>query len=244
VVPEYSSAVVPAPVAAGRWNMSGQRASSSRGEKGNSIERLFLKDYTTPQVRRFELPGEDSLDALIRDGKLALSEEDAVRLALQNNVDINVQRYTPYFTLWEIERGRAALNPSLAFSTNIDRQVTPATSALEGSKTLLNLNTVYDLKYHKPFEPGLDLDVNFSTARYRTNTYFINVNPSLTPVLGVQLTQHLLKDFGRTTRGRMVRIARNNLSISQETFVAHTNDIITSVLNTYWTWFMPRKTSR
>jgi outer membrane protein len=212
----------------------GKEPLSPEEKRGNSFERLFLNDYTVPQVRSFELAGEDPLDALIKDGKLALSDEDAIRLALQNNVDINVERYTPYFTLWEIERGRAVLNPSLAFSTNVDRLVTPATSALEGSKAQLSLNTTYDLTYHKPFEPGLDLDVNFSTLRNRTSTYFINVNPSLAPNLGFKLTQHLLKDFGRTTRGRMVHIARNNLSISEESFIARTNDIITGVLNTYW----------
>ena len=212
----------------------GKDPSPPEEKQGNSLERLFLKDYAVPQVRSFEMRGEDSLDALIKDGKLALSDEDAIRLALQNNVDINVERYSPYFTLWGIEKGRAVLNPSLAFSTNVNRLVTPATSALQGGETLLNLNSTYDLTYHKPFEPGLDLDVNFNTGRNRTSSFFNSVNPSFMPKLSLQLTQHLLKDFGRTTRGRLVRIARNNLGISEETFVARTSDIMTSVLNTYW----------
>jgi outer membrane protein len=212
----------------------GKEPSRPDEKPGNSLERLFLKDYAVPQVRSFDLRSEESLDALIQDGKLALSDEDAIRLALQNNVDINVERYTPYFTLWDIEKGRAVLNPSLAFSTSVNRLVTPATSALQGGQTLLNLNAAYNMTYHKPFEPGLDLDVGFNTTRNRTSSFFNSVNPSFTPNLSFQLTQHLLKDYGRTTRGRLVRIARNNLSISEETFDARVSDIITSVLNTYW----------
>ncbi len=201
---------------------------------GNPLQRIFSSNFAVPPVRSFELRGEDSLDAMIREGKLPLSAEDTVRLALENNVDINIERYNPYFSLWGIERGRAVLNPSLGFNTNLNRLVTPATSALQGGETLLNLNTTYNLTFHKPFEPGLDLDLGFNTTRNRTSSFFNSVNPSFTPGLNLQLTQHLLKDFGRISRGRLVLIARNNVSISEEVFAARITDIMTTVLNTYW----------
>ncbi len=201
---------------------------------GNQLHRIISGNYTQPAVREFALRGEDSLDALVKDGKLSLSVEDAVRLALENNVDINVERYNPYFTMWGIDRGRAVLNPSLLFSTNVNRIVTPTTSALQGGTTVLNLTSTYNLTYHKPYETGLDLDVAFDTLRNRTSSFFNSVNPSFTPNLSLQFTQHLLKDYGRISRGRLIKIARNNLSISEDTFVARTTDIISSVLNAYW----------
>jgi outer membrane protein len=201
---------------------------------GNAFSRIIRGNYETPAVTGFDLRGDATLDAMIRDGKLPLSAEDAIRLALENNVDINVERYNPYFSLWGIQQGKAVLNPSVLFSTSVNRSVTPAASALQGAPTAFNLGTLYNLAVHKPFEPGLDVDVNFNTTRARTNSIFSSLNPSLTPNLSVNFTQHLLKDSGRITRGRFLRIAQNNYSISEEAFAARVRDIVTSVLNAYW----------
>jgi outer membrane protein TolC len=204
------------------------------GQNRNPLSRVLYGDYTTPAVKNIELADETSLDSLVRDGNLALTAEDAVRLALEHNVDINVERYTPYFTLWGVERGRAVLNPVVQLNTSIDRLVTPTTSPLQGGDSLLNLTNLYDVTIHKPFQPGLDLDVSFNTRRARTNSFFSSLNPSLVPAVSVTLTQHLLKDFGGLARGRLVRIARNSYGMSQESFVTHVSDIVTDVLNTYW----------
>jgi hypothetical protein len=137
---------------------------------GNAFSRIIRGNYETPAVTGFDLRGDATLDAMIRDGKLPLSAEDAVRLALENNVDINVERYNPYFSLYGIQQGKAVLNPSVLFSTNVNRTVTPAASALQGAPTVFNISTLYTLAVHKPFEPSLDVDVNFNTARARTNS--------------------------------------------------------------------------
>ncbi len=201
---------------------------------GNVFSRIFRGSYEPPSVTGFEVHGDEALDAMIKDGHLRLGVEDAVRLALQNNLDITVERYNPYFSLWGIQQGKAVLNPSVLFSSNLNRSVTPAASALQGAPTVFSLNTQYDLTVHKPFEPGLDVDVSFTAARLRTNSIFSSLNPSLTPDLSINFTQHLLKDYGRISRGRFLRIAKNNYSISEEAFAAQVRDIVTSVLNAYW----------
>jgi outer membrane protein TolC len=201
---------------------------------GSAFDRIIRGNYVPPAVTSFDLRGDATLDALIKDGKLSLSAEDAIRLALENNTDINVERFNPYFTLWGIQQGKAVLNPSVLFSTNINRNVVPAASALQGAPTVFNITTLYNLTVHKPFEPGLDVDVNFNTSRNRTNSIFSSLNPSFTPDMSINFTQHLLKDFGRITRGRVLRIARNNYSISEEAFAASLRDVVTAVLNAYW----------
>ncbi len=203
--------------------------------KGNFFSRILKDDYKTPPVSDFHTRREDLFDAMVKDGKMMLSVEDAVRLALENNVDINVERYSPYFSFWGIEKSHAVLDPSLNYSTTVNRNVVPTSSVLAGGATLFNLDIPYSVSVRKPFEPGLDLGVSFSTLRNRTSNTFVDLNPSFTSVIGVSLTQHLLKDFGKISRGRFLRIARNDYSISQATFVQNISDIITNVLNAYWT---------
>lgn len=202
--------------------------------QGNLFSRVLLNDYRTPDVRSIQVQGESLLNSLIRGGKLEISEEDVVRLALANNVDINVLRYVPYSTLWGIEGGRAVLNPTVQFSPGINRIVTPTTSALQGGTAVLNLTNLYSLNVHKPFEPGLDVDFNFSATRARTSSNFSSLNPSITPTWSVGFTQHLLQGFGTISRARFLHVARNNYSMSVETFSSNVIIIIANVLNTYW----------
>jgi len=202
--------------------------------QGNALSRIFRGNYEVPSVTGFDLNGEATLDAMIKDGKLLLSAEDALRLALENNIDINVERYNPYFSLWGIQQSKAVLNPYVLFNTSLNRVVNPTASALQGAPTTFNINNLYNVTVHKPFEQGLDMDVNFNVTRYRTNNVFSSLNPAFTPNLSVNFTQHLLKDYGRIVRGRYLWIARNNYGISQEAFAARVRDIVTAVLNSYW----------
>jgi outer membrane protein len=202
--------------------------------EGNVFTRITSSYYAQPQVFPFESRGEAALDSMIKDGKLELSQEDVVRLALQNNVDINVERYAPYFSVWGIEKEKAVLNPVMQLSGNLNRNVTPAASLLAGADTVMSLQGIYAFSVHKPFEPGIDLDIQMQTNRTRTNNYFTSLNPWLAPVLSIGITQHLLKDQGRITRSRGIRIARNSTQISEDVFVARVSDLLTNVLTTYW----------
>ncbi|MBZ5564500.1 MAG: TolC family protein [Acidobacteriia bacterium] len=58
-------------------------------ENGTSM----IKAYSYPQVRPQSLANSTKLRDLIQNGKLMLSVEDAVELALENNLDIGVARY-------------------------------------------------------------------------------------------------------------------------------------------------------
>jgi len=213
-----------------------QEARKPAGDRasGGILQRILFNHYQSPSVLSFDLSAAESLDSMIVDGRMRLTEEDAVRLALENNVDINVERFNPYFSLWGVERGRAVLDPSLQFNVNLDRLKTPTSSALQGGETLLNLNTLYDLSFRKPFEPGLDLELTFNTRRARTSSFFTSLNPSLTTGWGISLTQHLLKDSGRISRARFVRVASHNHDISREIFASRLIQIVSTVLDSYW----------
>ena len=54
----------------------------------------------------------ERLHSLISDGKLRLSIEDAIALALENNLDISVARYNLGFAQADLLRSRAAAPPA------------------------------------------------------------------------------------------------------------------------------------
>jgi outer membrane protein TolC len=209
-----------------------QQGTPARGP-GGSLRRVFFGNYTPPQVRVLE-PGEDSLEKMVRDGRLQVSESDVIRLVLENDPELQVERYGPYFSLWGVDKARASLNPSLGVSTHLNRILSPTTSILQGADTILDLATVNDVSLRVPFERGLDMDLSLTTRRSRTSSTFFTVNPSFTTTASIGFTQHLLRDSGRISRGRFLSIARNDYGISEEEFAIRVTNQVAEALNTYW----------
>ena len=61
---------------------------------GGTLAR-FTRAYRAVEVPPISLANSGRLDALLRAGKIYLSLQDAIALALENNIDIEIQRYGP-----------------------------------------------------------------------------------------------------------------------------------------------------
>ncbi|MGA9811782.1 MAG: TolC family protein, partial [Terriglobales bacterium] len=66
-----------------------------------------LDAYSADRVPRPDLTNSPLLDQLIRDGKLYLSLKDAIRLALENNLDLAIARYNLPIANMDILRTQA-----------------------------------------------------------------------------------------------------------------------------------------
>ncbi len=68
---------------------------------------IVKRPYMAPQVPPIRLNNSSRLSDLIRGGNLYLTAQDAIALALENNVDIEVARYNPIISEWQLERSQA-----------------------------------------------------------------------------------------------------------------------------------------
>src|SRR5713226_4138876 len=84
---------------------SGQTNASVRFDMAASHNPL--RAYSADQVPRPDLTNSPLLGQLIRDGKLYLSLKDAIRLALENNLDLAIARYNLPIANMDILRTRA-----------------------------------------------------------------------------------------------------------------------------------------
>ncbi len=71
--------------------------------KAPSIVRAYLP-VTVPPIR---LSNSERLGQLIRAGMLYLTAQDAIALVLENNIDLEVSRYNPFISQWQLERAQA-----------------------------------------------------------------------------------------------------------------------------------------
>ena len=74
--------------------------------RGKSHLPNLIAPYTPRSVPQPELANSARLHDLLRDGRLVLSLQDAIYLALENNLDIAVQRYVPALADTDILRSR------------------------------------------------------------------------------------------------------------------------------------------
>ncbi len=97
------------------------------GEPGGSFSWLTGK-YRSPQVPPINVANSARLESLLRAGRLYLSIQDAIALALENNLDIEIQRYGPQIADAQVLRAKAG-----AFAQGVSTSVTAGpTSAQPG----------------------------------------------------------------------------------------------------------------
>jgi len=67
----------------------------------------IVRPYFAPEVPPVRLSNSDRLSGLVRAGNLYLTAQDAIALALENNIDLEVARYNPLISAWSVTRAEA-----------------------------------------------------------------------------------------------------------------------------------------
>ncbi len=84
-----------------------QQSQQSSAEPVRPHDPILWRPYSAPYIPPVQLSNSGRLAALIRAGKLYLTVQDAIALALENNIDVEVSRYTPILDRWNLERSQA-----------------------------------------------------------------------------------------------------------------------------------------
>ncbi len=237
---------------------------------GNAVEQfhmhLYDQDYTNGQpalpnifkpYTQMRLPQEvtenaPTLDQLIHDGKLVLSLQDAVQLALQNNMDITVQRYVTYQADSNVlsaksgpgfvtqTGGFVSFDPTLNATVGWDRTSTPLNNPFTsgaGTAGLLALNTTTTLgnvSYGQYFPTGSAFSVSLDNTRLSQSPTANFFNPSVTSSLNVAFQQNLLQGFGYSFNLATLRIARIGKKQADLQFEQQVITSVVAVMNQYY----------
>ena len=68
---------------------------------------VIVRPYKPVTVPDIHVANSPRLKELIRAGKLYLTAQDAIRIALENNIDIEIARYNQFALEWNVERAEA-----------------------------------------------------------------------------------------------------------------------------------------
>jgi len=200
----------------------------------------FRHTFSYPHVMT-QLPGPQSLDEYIVNGKLRLNLQDSIRLMLLNNTEVRVSQAQMDQSPFGIDRAYSPFDPVVTASFTPQRSTQPTTSSLQGATTLSQLQQQANFAYNQSFQTGTSYAISFGTNRVTTNSSFATFNPSFTSGATFTVGQHLLKGRGYLVNHGPIMIAQRNVKQSRANFEAQLNDSILSVINQYWSLVQAQK---
>lgn len=224
--------------------------------------------YTPRFVPRPNLVNSPKIYDLIQNGKLQLSLQDAISLALQNDLDIAVAEYTPWIDQTQLLNaegggtplgqfvigggGGGTFDPVIFATAGINDSLIAVNNALQsgvglnsssslGFFTLQNHSTTLNFGYSQELHTGTTFSVSLNNTRSSSTSPQNFYNPAVSSSLAITLQQPLLKGFGLLPNMRFILEARNTTQIGRLQFE---EQVITSVTQTetqYWTLVADRQ---
>lgn len=228
--------------------------------KGKSWFPDFIAPYSPRSVEQPSLANTPKIDQLIQDGKLNLSLDDAVSLALENNLDIRVQRYTAWVIDTQLLKAQAGgvpqpasaqqvvlgTPPSVSFDPVLSAQANLATAFIPVNNIFtsgVGTTAVPVLDYHtdnfnfgyaQGFHTGTAVQIQWTNQRQSTNSPGVFFNPDVYSTLTVQVTQPLLNGCCFLPNTRYIIEAKNSTKIAAAQFAQAVIADITTTSDDYW----------
>jgi outer membrane protein len=250
---------------------------------GQILTPFHMEKRSVPPARITNSP---RLESLVRSGNLYLSVQDVIALVLENNLDIAVQRYSPFLAREVLRRTEGGgflrqvdtpilpgptsvstagvsvnangiaggaglgsgggivsqigpvppnLDPNLFASLQAGHLTTPLTNtALNQTNALTNDYRQLILNYSQSFITGTNASMTFLGYRSLLNSPTPLFNPAISGFLDLQITQNLLQGLNIGVNNRDIRVAKNNMKVSDLQLKLQVTTTVSAALNLYW----------
>lgn len=254
------------------------------------------KRYVEPILRPFhverrvvgpaQFANSPRLEQLVRGGNLYLSGRDVIALALENNLDIAIQRYGPYLQREVLRRAEGGaplrnvglpifagpqsvslagvsvnavglsdtgavssgggivtsigtappnLDPVLIAQTQFSHVTTPlSVTALSLVDALVTNAQTLVLAYAQSFPTGTTAQLTFVSSRNSVNSPASVISPYTQGDLELYVSQNLLQGWGLAVNNRYIRVAKNNMKVTDLQFKQQVVTTVSAILNLYW----------
>ena len=161
--------------------------------------------------------------------------EEAVSLALEKNLDIQVAKLEPQSIDFQIAAFRNSYRPALGSTIGMRDQYQLPTSSLNGGTKVNNGTATYNFGLSQNVSKyGGSYTVNWTNSRVETSNTFSTFNPSFQTNLVAAYTQPLLRGFKIDNVRQQLLISTINRDISEDTSRATVAQTLANVRNAYW----------
>lgn len=167
-----------------------------------------------------------------------LNLTDAIRYALERNRNIEISSYSTQEAEQRFNRYSAVYDPVIFASGSLSQVDRPIQSQLDTGSilddSLREDRWLMQLGVKSLISSGAILSLYQEVDYLDSNSSLIFPNPQSTSRLTAQLNQPLLKGIGDQENRTAIKIARLNISISNEDFKQTAMDVVANVSLAYW----------
>ncbi len=165
-----------------------------------------------------------------------LSVADAVQLALEQNLNLQVQRLAPQMQELNIAQVRSYYVPTVTAGFTTTSKDSPSQGFLSGVSTgaVTQDNLGANVGARQYFPWGANYQISWDSSRDKTNSLFLSPNPLLTSSLNFTYTQSLVRNFKVDNVRNQLLINRKNREISDVQLRQMVLTTVRNVKNAYW----------
>jgi len=177
--------------------------------------------------------------AAAADAPIPLSLDEAIRMAVEKNLDVRAERYNPAQFEADINRSAAIYDPLLTLQTSYSDSTVPSTTT---GTTTSTYGRAYqaDASLAQLFWTGATVTAGFNNTYNSTNTIGTLSN-YWESSLGFTVTQPLLKNFGRASTDITINVSRLSKFASLEHFNTVLLNTVTQVRTEYFKLYSLRE---
>lgn len=165
--------------------------------------------------------------------KSQLTLDQAIDMALENNLDIVVSRLSTQVQAENVGVARGAFKPLFSASINTFESQSPANNQLSGALVQETTRSSYNFSWQQQLSFGLGYSVSFDNLQSTTNSAFWTYNPQFDTGINAQVQQPLLKNLNLNANQQRVVVARNNERVARNQFEIQVMDIVRDVMTAY-----------
>jgi len=141
--------------------------------------------------------------------------DEAVALALENNLDLQVERISPQVQDLTVAQSRTGYTPVFQSNINWNDQTQPPSSLLAGNASqIVGNNANYNFGFGALNKWGGSYSLGWNNLRATTNNIFTNFNPQLASNISASYTQPLLRNFKIDGTRQQLLVSQKNREIS------------------------------
>jgi outer membrane protein len=181
--------------------------------------------------------------ALAREDARRLTLKEAIKLAVENNLDVRAELYNPAWAVADINKYRGIYNPLLSLQSNYQDSTTlsPNIVVTGGSTVTREKSVTYDAGVSQLVPSGATLGAAFNNSWNKNNFSKGSLNKYYESDVTLSLVQPLLKNFGRESTDLNIDVARFNSEGALEQFRTRLMDIIAQVQTQYHQLYSARE---
>jgi HAE1 family hydrophobic/amphiphilic exporter-1 len=165
-----------------------------------------------------------------------LTIEEAVKLALENNLGIRIARFDPQVEDLNVAAARSAWVPTFQNTFQKNSQSSPNNNFLAGSLTGKTTNAAFSNStgYAQNLPWGGNYSASWDSSRSTTNSTFTNFSPQLRSGLALSVQQPLMRNFSIDSMRQQVAVSLKNREISDIDLQQTVATTMRTVRNAYW----------